>query len=295
LLHAALNTLVSPGGGAQAAGAQAAASRDWQQLQHFQQQEAHGSAAAFGVQDRKEPEPGSSSSSTSSKCRAGEVKGPGEGRPAGPAATSNPQQWQEDSADWQDCVQDSTGLIVPLYEVVSCAFELQNQGFVRRPVITIVRQLLSVVAGDAIDEFLQKALANGLSEESISRQLIRLQAQLWPGGVWFARAAAAAAGSVPQKGPPITAEHFLDWAPPADCNEVAEQLRQRLMASNVPSPLLALLGKNAYLKCMDDIYGMMQSKTLMYHLGLTLVETVLVAMFPEIKGTVRAMHQASGV
>jgi hypothetical protein len=36
----------------------------------------------------------------------------------------------------------------------------------------------------------------------------------------------------------------------------------------------------------------MQSKTLMYNLGLTLVETLLVAMFPEVKGTVRAMHQA---
>lgn len=290
LLHAALSASVPPGG-AQAAGAHAAASQEGRRLQHVQQQEAHGSAPAVdrGVPGTKAPQQGSSSS----KSSAGEFSRAVHAQPASPAATSDCQQWQEDAADWQDCVQDSTGLIVPLYEVVSCAFELQNQGFVRRPVITLVRQLLSLVAGGTIDEFLQTKLANGLSEDSISRHLIRLQAQLWPGGVWFARAAAAAAGSVPPKGPPITAEHFLDWTPPADCDEVAEQLRQRLIASTVPSPLLALLGKNAYMKCLGDIHGMMQSKTLMYHLGLTLVETVLVAMFPEIKGTVRAMHQAS--
>lgn len=201
----------------------------------------------------------------------------------------------DDQAEWQDGMQDSTGLIIPLYELVSCAFELQNKGFVRRPVITLVRQLLSLVAGDAIDEFLQRALANGLSEESISRQLLRLQAQLWPGGVWFARAAAAASGVAPPRGPPITAERFLDWEPPADSDEVAEQVRQRLCASSMPAPLLALLGKNAYYKCLGDIYGVLQSKTLTYHLGLTVVETVLVSMFPEIKGVVRQMHQSGNV
>ncbi|WIA09197.1 hypothetical protein OEZ85_008607 [Tetradesmus obliquus] len=284
---AALHSWRGVGGGynpsQQAAGAHAAASQEGRRLQHVQQQEAHGSAPAVdrGVPGTKAPQQGSSSS----KSSAGEFSRAVNAQPAGPAATSDCQQWQEDAADWQDCVQDSTGLIVPLYEVVSCAFELQNQGFVRRPVITLVRQLLSLVAGGTINEFLQTKLANGLSEDSISRQLIRLQAQLWPGGVWFARAAAAAAGSVPPKGPPINAEHFLDWTPPADCDEVAEQLRQRLIASTVPSPLLALLGKNAYMKCLGDIHGMMQSKTLMYHLGLTLVETVLVAMFPEINGT----------
>jgi hypothetical protein len=278
-------------------GAQAAAAQRWQKPSNSQQLEVQDSpAAACKVQHTNEVQQGSrmdvSSCRFDGDSRADEVTHAGEG--SGPSGVSNCQQWQDGAADWQDGVQDSTGLIAPLYEVISCAFELQNQGFVRRPVITLVRQLLSLVAGGAIDELLQKALANGLSEESISRQLNRLQAQLWPGGVWFARAATAAAGSAPPKAPPITAERFLDWTPPADCDEVAEQVRQRLMASNVPSPLLALVGKQAYMKCMGDIYGMMQSKTLMYHLGLTLVETLLVAMFPEVKGTVRAKHQASG-
>jgi sorting nexin-13 len=232
-----------------------------------------------------------SSSSCAGSTRPNEAGDAPAGEQAGTLGSSG-QLWLEEAADWQECVQDSTGLIVPLYELVSCAFELQSKGFVRRPVITLVRQLLSLVAGGAIDEFVQKALANGLSEESISKQITRLQTQLWPGGVWFARAAAAAAGSAPPKGPPITAERYLDWTPPADAGEVAEQVRQRLLASSVPAPLLALLGKNAYIKCMGDIYGVMQSKTLMYNLGLTLVETLLVAMFPEVKGTVRAMHQS---
>eukprot|EP00878_Enallax_costatus_P030577 GHUV01033312.1.p1 GENE.GHUV01033312.1~~GHUV01033312.1.p1 ORF type:complete len:436 (-),score=104.52 GHUV01033312.1:253-1476(-) len=200
---------------------------------------------------------------------------------------------------WQD-YQDRTGLVEPLYEFIRCAFELESSGFVRRPVFSMIWQLLSLLAGGAIDEFIQKTLSVSLSERNICRQLDRMQAQLFPGGVWFARAAVAAAAQTagvaagpPPRGVPVSAENYLDWTPPSDSELVLEQLRQKLLAINVPAPFLALVGKNAYQKAVADLFGVVQSKTLLYNLGLRILETVLIAMFPGIKGAVRQMHQSA--
>lgn len=49
----------------------------------------------------------------------------------------------------------------------------------------MARQMLSLVAGGAIDEWLLSNLRTLRQEHALARVLAHLQAQLWPGGAWF--------------------------------------------------------------------------------------------------------------
>lgn len=47
------------------------------------------------------------------------------------------------------------------------------------------RQLLSLFAGGAIDDFVLSHLRMLRQEHFLARKILQLQALLWPGGVWF--------------------------------------------------------------------------------------------------------------
>lgn len=55
----------------------------------------------------------------------------------------------------------------------------------RAQVFGAARQMLSLVAGGAIDEWLLSNLRTLRQEHALARALAHLQAQLWPGGAWF--------------------------------------------------------------------------------------------------------------
>lgn len=51
--------------------------------------------------------------------------------------------------------------------------------------VVVARQVLSLVAGGAIDEWLLSNLRRLRQEHTLARALHLLQQQLWPGGAWF--------------------------------------------------------------------------------------------------------------
>jgi len=61
--------------------------------------------------------------------------------------------------------------------------QLKSLCFVQ--VFGAARQMLSLVAGGAIDEWLLSNLRTLRQEHALARVLHHLQAQLWPGGAWF--------------------------------------------------------------------------------------------------------------
>lgn len=77
------------------------------------------------------------------------------------------------------------GLSTPLYEIVDCLFQLQSRGFFRRQVLSVARQVVSLVAGDVIDVLVMSHLRQARQEHVIGRVLAFIQSQLWPGGVWY--------------------------------------------------------------------------------------------------------------
>jgi sorting nexin-13 len=71
--------------------------------------------------------------------------------------------------------------------MVDCLFQLQTRGFFRRQVFAVARQALSLVAGEAIDNYLTSQLRLLRQQHTIGRIIQKTQASLWPGGVWFQR------------------------------------------------------------------------------------------------------------
>ena len=56
---------------------------------------------------------------------------------------------------------------------------------VRSQIFSVSRQVLSLVAGDAIDVFLLGQLRLLREEHTLARLISSIQAALWPGGTWF--------------------------------------------------------------------------------------------------------------
>jgi len=52
-------------------------------------------------------------------------------------------------------------------------------------IFSVSRQVLSLVAGDAIDVFLLGQLRLLREEHTLARLISSIQAALWPGGTWF--------------------------------------------------------------------------------------------------------------
>ena len=87
--------------------------------------------------------------------------------------------------------------------MVDCLFQLQTRGFFRRQVFAVARQALSLVAGEAIDNYLTSQLRLLRQQHTIGRIIQRIQASLWPGGLWFQRTPAfLAQQAVQQAAPP---------------------------------------------------------------------------------------------
>lgn len=152
------------------------------------------------------------------------------------------------------------------------------------------RQMLSLLAGDAIDLWLVGKLRALTSEHSMARAILSIRAMLWPGGVWFAWAnqqreqrtqSQAGATSVPTqdgpKGPDVGQE--LPWVPtwspppamradrflepsarPLDEDVVRLKALERLL-STCPVAVTTLLGQKNFEKGVTDLHSMLQSST----------------------------------
>lgn len=51
----------------------------------------------------------------------------------------------------------------------------------------VARQMLSLVAGGAVDEYILSQLKALRQEHQLARLIHSLQISLWPGGLWFQR------------------------------------------------------------------------------------------------------------
>ena len=161
----------------------------------------------------------------------------------------------------------------------------------------MARQMLSLLAGDAIDLWLVSKLRSLTSEHSMARMILSIRAALWPGGVWFAWAnqqreqravslsaagppkaqtepeqrecsdagspQAASSAWVPTWSPPpaMRAECFLEPSTrPPDEDAVRAKALERML-SKCPAAVTTLLGLKNYEKGILELHSMLQSST----------------------------------
>lgn len=190
-------------------------------------------------------------------------------------------------------MEDCAGISAPLYEIVDCVFQLQTRGFFRRQVFGVARQVLSLVAGDAIDVYLLSRLKLLRQAHTIARLLQSIQGSLWPGGTWFQylpqhqaqQAEQPKQGRTsPRKLWTMQADKYLEpWGPPPLDEEEIREAVYNLLMSQAPSPLVRLVGRSAYISGIEDLFGLLQSSTFVQQLGYGLLHIAVIHMFPELK------------
>lgn len=155
-----------------------------------------------------------------------------------------------------------SNLSAPLYDIVDCVFQLGTRGFFRRQVYAVSRQVLSLVTGTTIDEYIAAALRTLRSGSTIARWILSLQGMLWPGGQWYQNLPqyletlveppsvlpSEDTGHLLRRGP-LRPEDFLKPAtkPPIDKDEIQEA-SANILLGQAPTALVHLVGKHAYIR-----------------------------------------------
>lgn len=69
-------------------------------------------------------------------------------------------------------------------------------------------------------------------------------------------------------------------------------MRRRLLSLPAPAPLLALLGRGAWLRALHELSDALQSPAALRTLGYYAIEAALLAVFPEARGVVEGYYAA---
>ncbi|KAK9836224.1 hypothetical protein WJX84_011500 [Apatococcus fuscideae] len=222
--------------------------------------------------------------------------------PSSPAAHLSPDSSLRASASWSQMQEaaanaipeglaweESAGISAPLLDIVDVLFNLQSHGFFRRQVFGAARQMLSLVAGGKIDEWLLGHLRGLRDEHFVARMLHALESVLWPGGVWFLHAQHADIQAPRPEGttvPPtfMSASRFghTDPPPAAEADAVSSAL-WKLLVLRAPPALVRIIGTQVYQSGVRDLYDMMQSATFMQHIGYGALKILLTNIFPELR------------
>jgi len=194
------------------------------------------------------------------------------------STTDNTPDIEENDSD-QGVKNSTVSIQTPIYDMLDCIFQLQTRGFFRRQVFSVGRQMLSLVLGDAVEDYLSESLDFLRQESTISQLIHRLQILLWPGGVWMRR-------NIPQPDemPLPSVENYVEplGEPLEDKDEVRRSMQEALTVG-MPFPLARLVGKLAYYDGSRDIMQLLQSRTMTLQLGYCTLETLLYHLFPETK------------
>jgi hypothetical protein len=174
--------------------------------------------------------------------------------------------------------------MVPLLNLVDCVFRLRQHGFVRRRMLTIALHAVELFAGGAVEEAMGRALARIRSEATACWLLNLTVNALWPDGRWFrVRMAEAARAEGRELPPPGTPPSFggVPIGQEEAAREEARQVWALLLRRCAESGTERLIGVEAQRRGTRELYGMLQSPLFVRHIGHSIVESALAALYPE--------------
>ncbi|CAG9467049.1 unnamed protein product [Pedinophyceae sp. YPF-701] len=215
---------------------------------------------------------------------------------------------------------DNTKMLLPLDDLVSVVFQLDSRGWFRRQVILVARQILSLMANTAIEDYLRQCVKSLQDPNLISRAILSVHSSLWPGGVWFQRRSHGAnvrhcetqtglsfmqpreAGPAPEA-EGAAARRFghaevdgeatnEQGVPPLDSDEMIALQREvsRRVAMQTPEAMVLLLGEAACQQGLRDVFSMMQSEAFVKQLALGCLELSVTYLFPELRTLVSELR-----
>jgi len=169
----------------------------------------------------------------------------------------------------------------PLLSLFEAIFHLQAKGFLRRTIVTVVRQTLEFFVGSAVEDFVSSRMRTLRSPSTVTKAIDFIDRVLWPNGSWYQRSAQV------DKDCPLN-EEGADLAAAVAAAErerdesVRLRVRDAILASGSRGPLPGLLGTRNYTRAALDVLAAARSDLMMRQVGLLVMEAALEALFPEL-------------
>ncbi|OAY79943.1 hypothetical protein ACMD2_23123, partial [Ananas comosus] len=217
----------------------------------------------------------------------------------GPSALLSPDLFQDPVGmppEWTP-----PNVSVPLLNLVDKIFQLKQRGWLRRQVYWISKQILQLMMEDAIDDWILRQIHLLRRDDVIAQGIRWVHDVLWPNGTFFTRLEgfqSRTEENQPNSGPvQSTNRMYGDKASrPSSFEQQLEASRRasdvkNLLLSGAPTALVSLIGHKQYRRCARDIYYFLQSTVCVKQLAYTMLELVLLTVFPELRELVADIHE----
>ncbi|KAF5448731.1 hypothetical protein F2P56_029237 [Juglans regia] len=198
-----------------------------------------------------------------------------------------------------------TNLSVPLLNLVDNIFQLKRRGWLRRQVFWISKQVLQLIMQDAIDDWLLRQIHWLRRDDIIAQGIQWVQDVLWPDGTFFRRVGNAQSNDNDSEAnkKPFQATNQFGGSKASTLLSFEQQFEATRRASNVkkmlfdgaPTALVSLIGPTRYRRCAGDIYYFTQSSICVKYLAHSILELILISVFPELRNLVREVHEKMSI
>lgn len=196
-------------------------------------------------------------------------------------------------------------LSAPMLDLVDVIFQLQEGGWIRRKAFWVVKQVLQLGMGDALDDWLIEKIRLLRRGPVVASVIKRIEQILWPDGIFITKhpkRQRPPLPSTPKHGLPHNQQPDQVTSPKGDDIQNLEEEKQReadrrakfvyeLMIDNAPAAVVSLVGRKEYEQCAKDLYFFLQSSVCLKQLSLDLLELVIVSAFPELDHCVKQLHE----
>ncbi|XP_028553572.1 uncharacterized protein LOC110100045 isoform X1 [Dendrobium catenatum] len=190
---------------------------------------------------------------------------------------------------------------VPLLNLVDNIFQLNRRGWLRRQVLWISKQVLQLIMEDAIDDWILRQIHWLRKDEVIAHGIHWVQDILWPNGTFFIKFGSsqekANGNYFNQKSTLNRSQRYSDKVGgPSSFEFQLEATRRasdvkKMILGGAPTALVSLIGHRQYRRCAKDVYYFLQSSVCLKQLGYSMLELVIVSIFPEMRDLIIEIHQ----
>lgn len=191
---------------------------------------------------------------------------------------------------------------VPLLNLVDNVFQLNRRGWLRRQVFWISKQILQLMMEDAIDDWILRQIHWLRKDEIIAHGIHWVQDILWPNGTFFIKFGASkekADGVDFNQKSSQSRSHYSEKSGGASSFELQLEAARRasdvkkMILGGAPTALVGLIGHRQYKRCAKDVYYFLQSSVCLKQLGYSMLELVIVSVFPELRDQIIEIHRQS--
>ncbi|XP_008784121.2 uncharacterized protein LOC103703152 isoform X2 [Phoenix dactylifera] len=178
---------------------------------------------------------------------------------------------------------------VPLLNLVDKIFQLKRRGWLRRQVFWISKQILQLIMEDAIDDWILRQISFLRRDDVIAQGIRWVQdlerSQRNMDDSHFSQQPTQNTSQI--YGNKVTRPSSFELQ--LEAARRASDVKKMILGG-APTALVSLIGRSQYRRCAKDVYYFIQSTVCVKQLAYSMLELVLVSVFPELRDLILDIH-----